>query len=81
MAYATTSSIASKLEGTPIEAAASRAAAPERARRAVLMLIATVSCNASHANAVPRLRWDDEAWAEAAAKVDAKRDFPPIVVL
>src|SRR5262245_29614854 len=66
MANATTASIASKLEGTPIEAAASRAAAPERASRAVLMLIALVSCNAPHANAVPRLRVGWRGWAGSA---------------
>src|SRR5262245_55053019 len=54
-ANATTSCMASKLEGTPIEAAASRAAAPDRARRAVLRLIAASPATGAHASAVPRL--------------------------
>jgi hypothetical protein len=80
MANATASSIASKLEGTPIEAAASRAAAPDRARRAVLMFIDPVSCNASHANAMPRLRVGDGG-SVVQLNVDAKGNFSPTAAL
>src|SRR5262249_21336615 len=54
MASATTWSMVSKLDGTPTMAAASSAAAPDRASRTVLMLIGAVS-GVSQAKTMQRL--------------------------
>src|SRR5262245_36640200 len=68
--------MASKLEGTPIEAAASRAAAPDRARRAVLRLIAASRSRCKRGAAVaPGDQWTADVVKAARAPVSPLAAF------